>query len=248
MRYLVISDLHSNIEALQAVLAATQGEYEQVICCGDLVGYGPDPDPVVDWVRQNAALVVRGNHDKACAGVSDAEEFNEPAKRAAYWTRGHLKPENLQYLQTLPKGPVDINGRFSILHGSPRDEDEYISTTWEAADSIDLLYHPVTFFGHTHLQGGFFRTHRGGVQLIAAPVPKGKARRLMELLAGETYYVNPGSVGQPRDRDTRAAYAIYDTVGFIEFGRTPYDLQATIRKMREAGLPEFLAHRLGVGR
>ena len=248
MRYLVISDLHSNLEALQAVLAATDGEYEQVICCGDLVGYGPDPDPIVDWVRQNAKIVVRGNHDKVCAGVSDAEEFNESARRAAYWTRGHLKPENLQYLKDLPKGPLDVNGRFAILHGSPRDEDEYVSTTWEATDSFALLYHAVTFFGHTHLQGGFFRTQRGGVEVVSPPVAKLKTRRLMELLAGEIYFINPGSVGQPRDRDNRAAYAIYDTVGFVEYGRASYELQTTIRKMQEAGLPEFLAHRLSVGR
>ena len=248
MRYLIVSDLHSNLEALQAVLSATDGEYDQVVCCGDLVGYGPDPDPVVDWVRTHAVAVVRGNHDKACSGVMDAQDFNEVARVAAYWTRGHLKPENLQYLETLPEGPLEVSGKFGILHGSPRDEDEYVSTTWEAAESIPLLRHQVTFFGHTHLQGGFLRTARGLIETILAPMTKGKTRAVLEIQPGNVYFVNPGSVGQPRDRDNRAAFAIYDTVGIVEYGRVLYEVEATMSKMRESGLPEFLAYRLTVGR
>ena len=248
MRYLIVSDLHANLEALQAVLSATEGEYDQVVCCGDLVGYGPDPDPVVDWVRTHAVAVVRGNHDKACSGVMDAQDFNEVARVAAYWTRGHLKPENLQYLETLPEGPLDIAGKFGMLHGSPRDEDEYVSTTWEAAESIPLLRHPVTFFGHTHLQGGFMRGAQGLAETLPIHVPKAKNRRVWQIRSDQTYYLNPGSVGQPRDGDTRAAFLIYDTTGFIEFGRTPYDMITTIGKMRAAKLPEFLSRRLTVGR
>ena len=248
MRYLIVSDLHSNLEALKAVISAAEGEYDQVVCCGDLVGYGPDPDPVVDWVRTHAAAVVRGNHDKACSGVENAEDFNEAARAAAYWTRGQLKPENLQYLRDLPVGPMEVSGKFGMLHGSPRDEDEYITTTWEAAESFPLLRHPVTFFGHTHLQGGFLRTSRDAVQTIPAPVAKGKTRAVLEIQPGEMYYVNPGSVGQPRDRDNRAAFAIYDTMGIVEFGRVQYPVHATMGKMREFGLPEFLAYRLTLGR
>ena len=248
MRYLIISDLHSNLEALQAVLAAAEGEYEQVICCGDLVGYGPDPDLIVDWVRENASVVVRGNHDKACSGIAEADDFNEAARRAAYWTREHLNPENLHYLRNLPSGPLEVMGRFAILHGSPRDEDEYVSTTWEANGSLDLLRHTVTFFGHTHMQGGFSRNSNRVVETILAPISRGKSRAVLAIQPDETYFVNPGSVGQPRDRDSRAAYALYDTVGFVEFGRATYDVQATIFKMRNAGLPEFLARRLSVGR
>ena len=248
MRYLIISDLHSNLEALQAVLEAAQGEYEQVICCGDLVGYGPEPDPITDWVRGNAHQVVRGNHDKACSGVAEAEDFNEAAKRAAYWTRDHLSPENLLYLRNLPCGPAEVNGQFGILHGSPRDEDEYVTGTWEAEESIELLHHRVTFFGHTHIQGGFLRNAHAKVETIPVPLARGKSRAVLEIQPGEIYFINPGSVGQPRDRDNRAAYALYDTVGFLDYGRVVYDVQSTIRKMQEAGLPEFLAHRLSVGR
>ncbi|MBI1955107.1 MAG: metallophosphoesterase family protein [Acidobacteria bacterium] len=248
MRILVVSDLHSNLEGLQAVLAAAQGEYTQVVCCGDLVGYGPDPNSIVDWVRGNVSAVVRGNHDKVCCGIDDAAEFNEVAKAAAYWTRGQLTPENLQYLRDLLVGPLEVMGRFTILHGSPWDEDEYITASWEAAEVFQLLTHPVSFFGHTHLQGGFFRALSSPVQAISIPVGKGETRRVMELKATHTYYVNPGSVGQPRDGDSRAGFAIYDTAGFIEFGRTAYDLESTANKMRQVGLPELLARRLSLGR
>ena len=248
MRVLVVSDLHSNLEGLQAVLAAAQGEYSQVVCCGDLVGYGPDPNAIVDWVRENVSAVVRGNHDKVCCGIDDAEGFNEVAKAAAYWTRGQLTPENLQHLRDLPVGPLEVMGRFTILHGSPRDEDEYITVSWEATEVFQHLIHPVSFFGHTHLQGGFFRAPDSPVQAILIPVGKGESRRVMELKATHTYYVNPGSVGQPRDGDGRAGFAIYDTAGFIEFGRAAYDLESTANKMRQAGLPEFLARRLSLGR
>ena len=248
MRYLILTDLHSNLEALQAVLAVTQGEYQQVVCCGDLVGYGPDPDPIVDWTRENVTDVVRGNHDKACSGVTNAEEFNEAARLAAYWTRAHLKLANLQYLKDLPMGPHEVMSQFAILHGSPRDEDEYVTTTWQAAESIDLLSHRVSFFGHTHLQGGFLRNSGGGVQTLRLTASRDTARESLEIRPDETYFLNPGSVGQPRDGDNRAAFAIFDTAGFVEYGRTPYDIAATMAKMRESGLHEFLAYRLSIGR
>src|SRR5581483_5488162 len=105
MRYLILSDIHANLEALRAVLAAAKDDYDEILCCGDLVGYGPDPDIVTDWVRENIKIVVRGNHGRACSGASDAEEFNEVARMVAFWTRGHLKLENLGYLLRLPPGP-----------------------------------------------------------------------------------------------------------------------------------------------
>ena len=248
MRYLIVSDLHANLEALQAVLAATVGDYSEIICCGDLVGYGPDPDPVVDWVRASVAAVVRGNHDRVCAGLDDPEQFNQSARAAAYWTRGHLKPENLQYLRDLPLGPRDVAERFTILHGSPRDEDEYVTTSWEAEEAFQLLPHPISFFGHTHLQGGFLRSPNALAETLPMHVPRAKTRRVWQVRSDQTYYFNPGSVGQPRDGDNRAAFAIYDTAGFVEFGRAIYDIASTMTKMRQAGLPEFLARRLMVGR
>jgi predicted phosphodiesterase len=248
MRYLIISDIHANFEALRAVLVSAKGDYDQIVCCGDLVGYGPDPDLVTDWVRANVPRVVRGNHDRACSGLDSADQFNEAARVAAYWNQSHLNAENTQYLMTLPAGPMEIDEAFGILHGSPRDEDEYVTASQEALDNFELLKHPVTFFGHTHLQGGFLRTTRGNVLLLPMGVARESAFRLLEVQPGETYYLNPGSVGQPRDRDPRAAFAIYDTKGYIEYRRVPYDVETTIRKMQEAGLPEFLAYRLSVGR
>jgi predicted phosphodiesterase len=248
LRYLVISDIHANYEALRAVLVSAKGDYEEIICCGDLVGYGPDPDLVTDWVRENVPCVVRGNHDRACSGLDNADQFNEAARAAVHWTNSHLKAENIEYLQGLRQGPMEVAGLFAMLHGSPRDEDEYITTSQEATECFPLLRHPVTFFGHTHLQGGFLRTTRGNVLLLPVGVSRESAYRLMEVHAGEGYYLNSGSVGQPRDRDPRAAFAIYDTQGYVEFRRVPYDVETTIRKMQEAGLPEFLAYRLSVGR
>ena len=248
MRYLIITDIHANFEALRAVLVSAKGDYEEIVCCGDLVGYGPDPDLVTDWVREHVPCVVRGNHDRACSGLESADQFNEAARVAAYWTLNHLSEVNAQYLMALPEGPMEIAGQFDILHGSPRDEDEYVTTSAEAAECFPLLKHPISFFGHTHLQGGFLRTTRGNVLLLPMGVPRESAYRLMEIQPDEAYYLNAGSVGQPRDRDPRAAFAIYDTKGYVEYRRVPYDVETTIRKMQEAELPEFLAYRLSVGR
>ena len=248
MRYLILSDIHANYEALRAVLVSAKGDYEEIVCCGDLVGYGPDPDLVTDWVRENVPRVVRGNHDRVCSGLDSSDEFNEVARLAAYWTLNHTKAENIEYLKRLPQGPMDIAGLFDILHGSPRDEDEYVTASQEAAECFPLLRYPVSFFGHTHLQGGFLRTTRGNTLMLPMGVSRESAYRLLEVQSGEAYYLNAGSVGQPRDRDPRAAFAIFDTKGYVEYRRVPYDVESTIRKMQEADLPEFLAYRLSVGR
>ena len=248
MRYLILSDLHSNLEALQAVLAAADGAYEKIVCCGDLVGYGPDPDPTVEWTRTNVTDVVRGNHDKACSGITDADDFSSAARIAAYWTREHLSPENTTYLRNLPQGPHAISNQFGILHGSPGDEDEYLTTSWEAAESFGLLRHRVSFFGHTHRQGGFVKRGNRIIELPAQAKITGKERGKLKIAGDETYLLNPGSVGQPRDGDNRAAFAIFDTDGLVEYGRASYDIQTTIKKIIAAGLPDFLAHRLKLGR
>ena len=253
MRYLIISDLHSNLEALQAVLAASDGAYEKVICCGDLVGYGADPNAVVEWCRGHITLAVRGNHDKVCCGIADTSDFSELARLSAYWTRNQLTPENRQYLEDLPQGPHAVGSQFAILHGSPRDEDEYLPTVWAAARAFDFLKHRLSFFGHTHLQGGFTKS-RARVQQIElnqitkSASSKRKSSAMLEIQAGETYLLNPGAVGQPRDRDNRAAFAIYDTDGLVEYGRVHYDIDAAMQKILQAGLPDFLAYRLVVGR
>jgi predicted phosphodiesterase len=253
MRYLIISDLHSNLEALEAVIEATQGRYDRIVCCGDLVGYGADPNATVEWARANVAVIVRGNHDKACCGVTEGQDFNHIARNAAMWTRGQLRPENLAYLRELPSGPILLDG-FQMVHGSFTDEDEYLFFADDAALEFPALALPLTFFGHTHLQGGFVRTGPGPVRPIRLSYPQDKtcaASAFLELQEREQYLLNPGSVGQPRDADPRAAFAILDTTSLawvVEYSRVPYDVARAQAKIRAAGLPSRLADRLAVGR
>ena len=238
MRYLILSDLHANWEALQAVLAQAQSTYDRVVCCGDLVGYGADPDAVTEWVRENVSTIVRGNHDKACAGLEDLEWFNPVARQSVLWTQGVMKAVNLDYLRDLPKGPDLIDG-FQIVHGSPLDEDEYVVTEREVAQVAPYLEAQVAFFGHTHLQGGFM-CHRNGVKRFLVAT--------QELEDNAVYYINSGSVGQPRDGDPRAAYAVYEPeIRMVTLCRVEYDVPTAQRKIVEAGLPELLALRLSAG-
>lgn len=250
MRYLIITDLHANLEGLQACLAAAEGRYDTVICCGDIVGYGPDPNAVTDWVRANVVAVVRGNHDKACCGITDAEEFNQAARDAALWTRDCLTPENLEYLRNLPVGPTVVDG-FQIVHGSIRDEDEYVFVVQDAAQDFPNLGHQLTFFGHTHLQGGFAQLPDQELRAIRPSYHPGIATLRLEIEENVTYLVNPGSTGQPRDGDSRAAFVIYypdEGRGLVEYWRVPYEIEATQKKMMSAGLPQVLALRLNFGR
>ena len=233
MRFLIISDIHANWDALDAVLNRAEGKYDIVLNCGDLVGYGPEPNRVVDWCRATNAAVVRGNHDKAAVGLADLEWFNPVAKAAAIWTSEILTEQNRMYLAALPVGPLAVQD-FSLVHGSPVDEDEYLV---EPSDVGGLIPdHTLSFFGHTHLQGGFY-LHRTGVHSLAAE----------SVFVDETaaYLLNPGSVGQPRDHDPRAAFAIYDSeLQRVDFARAEYDPALTARKIVEAGLPEVLGLRL----
>jgi predicted phosphodiesterase len=245
VRYLILSDIHANWEALRAVLASAGSLYDRIVCCGDLVGYGADPDAIVEWVRANVSSVVRGNHDKACAGLEDLEWFNPVARQSALWTQAATQPENIQFLRGLVQGPERVNG-FQILHGSPLDEDEYVVSEQDVAQVAPYLDCEVSFFGHTHLQGAFL-CHRNGVKrLIAAANVSGQ--EVLELEHDVNYLINPGSVGQPRDGDRRAAYAIYDTEARqVSLCRAEYDVASAQKKILDAGLPELLALRLSAG-
>jgi predicted phosphodiesterase len=246
VRYLIVSDLHANREALEAVVAHAAGRYDQAICCGDLVGYGADPNPIVEWVRANCAATVRGNHDKACTGIDDLEWFNPVAKHAALWTQAALKPENADWTRSLVKGPLVVDG-FQIMHGAPFDEDEYMISAMEATESFSYLESRVAFFGHTHVQGGFI-WNRSRVETILRTSPR-TDRQTLEIDPECAYLINPGSTGQPRDGDPRAAYALYDTdAGMVTYFRTPYDITSAQKRIRDAGLPAILADRLAVGR
>ena len=245
MRYLILSDLHANWEALQAVLAQANSTYDRIVCCGDLVGYGADPDAVTQWTRENVAAIVRGNHDKACAGLEDLEWFNPVARQSVLWTQSVMKPENMGYLRDLIKGPDRVDG-FQIVHGSPLDEDEYVVSERDVAQVAPYLDAAVSFFGHTHLQGGFL-CHRNGVKRFARTDEDAEAEAY-ELESDATYYINPGSVGQPRDGDPRAAYAVYEPeTRLVTLCRAEYDVASAQKKIVKAGLPELLALRLQAG-
>lgn len=245
MRYLVLSDIHANWEALEAVLEDAAGRYEQIVCCGDLVGYGADPNRVVDWARRHLRAIVRGNHDKAAFDLQVIEWFNPGAAAAALWTHGELRAENLEYLRRLPKGPLAV-GSFGISHGSPLDEDDYILSDWEAERLFGYLNAEINFFGHSHLQGGFLLTP-GGAEAIRQ-MPAGQSRLSLELEAGPFFLINPGSVGQPRDYDPRAAYVLFDEERRrVSFHRVAYDIERAQRKILAAGLPQGLAERLAHG-
>lgn len=246
MRYLILSDIHANLEALEAVMAAADAEgYDRIVCLGDTVGYGADPNACVEWVRGHAASVIRGNHDRACAGLEDLDWFNPVAKSAVMWTMGILTRENRTWVEQLPRGPVMVNG-FEIVHGSPVDEDEYVCQLAEASQLSGYLDASVTFFGHTHIQGGF-SFHRTGVRKIPQ-LAFDEQRREVTLETDARYLINPGSVGQPRDGDPRAAWALYHPrERLLVYRRIPYDIAGAAGKIVGAGLPQILARRLEIG-
>ena len=246
MRYLLLSDLHANWEALQAVLEDARGRYDRILCCGDIVGYGPDPNLVADWARSNLDEVIRGNHDRVCCGLEDLEWFNPVAQAASLWTMTQLTAANLSWLRGLGRGPLPLDG-FSLAHGSPLDEDEYIASVSDAANIFGYLESNLTFFGHTHLQGGF-EWAKGKIRKIAKPrVDQAFVRYPVDPDAA--WLINPGSVGQPRDADPRAAYAIFEQDKMhVLLHRVPYHYGAVRRKIEMAGLPPALGARLAVGR
>jgi predicted phosphodiesterase len=249
VRYLILSDIHANWEALDAVIHDAAGRYDQSICCGDLIGYGADPNPAVDWVRANCCITVRGNHDKASTGLDDLEWFNPVARNAALWTQRTLAPENAEWVRNLPTGPIDLED-FQILHGSPIDEDEYVIAATEAGQAFTYLQRRIAFFGHTHVQGGFSQKEHDWHELRPRYNTRDQAESwTLTLPPGTRHLINPGSVGQPRDCDWRAAFAIYDTeASAITFHRIPYDVTAAQGRILLAGLPERLASRLREGR
>ncbi|MGA2592780.1 MAG: metallophosphoesterase family protein [Bryobacteraceae bacterium] len=246
MRYLIVSDIHGNLEGLEAVLAHAAGKYDQALCCGDLIGYGADPNAVTEWAREHAAAVVRGNHDRASVGLDDLEWFNPVARAAAVWTQQELTPDHTEYIRNLPKGPLMFDG-FQVVHGSPLDEDEYMLAAADAGQVFSYLETPLTFFGHTHLQGGFIWNH-ARIETIEQ-TPRAEERLTLELDPECAYMINPGSVGQPRDGDPRAAYVLYNPEErFLIYYRLPYDVGKAQEKIRRAGLPPILADRLAAGR
>ena len=250
MRVLILSDIHANFEALDAVLSAAP-TWDLVWNLGDIVGYGASPNEVIDQVRALGEVFVRGNHDRVCAGLSSMEDFNPIASRAAKWTQLVLTPEHVLWLQGLAAGPVMPDGpQVSCMHGSPFDEDEYVLSMRDAWGPLHEIRTRINFFGHTHLQGGFAANGESLVKLNPRySHGRGSEEYEVPLRAAARYMINPGSVGQPRDHDWRAAFAIYDDDKMtVSFCRVPYDVRAAQMRILQAGLPDRLATRLREGR
>jgi diadenosine tetraphosphatase ApaH/serine/threonine PP2A family protein phosphatase len=240
VRYAILSDIHGNLEALRAVLADCQDRADGLLCLGDTVGYGADPLPCVELVAERAQAIVGGNHEHAVAGRLDLGWFNRHARAAAEWTQERLDDDHRAYLGALPL--MTEVGDATLVHASPTqpDEWEYLVT---AEDGFGAFPHFVSrwcFVGHSHAPGAWSlgssgpEHHPGAVEQQAE--------------RGRRYIVNVGSVGQPRDRDPRAAYALWDVdASRVEIRRVVYDVETARRKITAAGLPRFLADRLSAG-
>jgi diadenosine tetraphosphatase ApaH/serine/threonine PP2A family protein phosphatase len=251
MRALILSDIHGNLEALNAVLDAA-GDYDVLWNLGDVVGYGASPNEVIDIVRRRAQLNVRGNHDRVCCGLASALGFNPVARAAAVWTREEMTAPNRDWLAQIPAGPLqpaDLPG-VMLAHGSPLNEDQYIITMRDAWAPLQQKGTTITFIGHTHLQGGFAQRDQDWHEVRPQYSTRNEPDSWTLAIAENTrHLINPGSVGQPRDCDWRAAFAIYDTTAQeMIFRRVPYDLTAAQGRILMAGLPEKLAARLREGR
>lgn len=236
----VISDIHGNLEALDAVLAdARREEVDAIVCLGDVVGYGADPNACLERVRAEAKATVLGNHDAAACNPRLADNFNEVARAAIAWTRQTLTPDNLEVLQHLPYDFVEADTRY--VHASPDEPAgwHYILTEQEAWNAFEACAEPVCFVGHSHVPLRVLM-RRGRLVVAEADV--------VDIGPDERALLNVGSVGQPRDGDWRASYALWDPAARrMVARRVEYDLEKAARKIREAGLPEVLAKRLTVG-
>jgi len=247
MKYLILSDIHGNLEALQAALLEVRSvKIDKYVILGDLVGYGASPNEVVNLVRKmNPIVAVRGNHDKVAAGLSDGRDFNYAARDAALWTRMELSSENRDYVAHLPQGPIEVDGLFDVVHGAPWDEDYYIFQWWQAQAVLQRTDKQLTFFGHTHVPVIWMSEDDG--ELRGEAIPDEYYEHSLE--EDKRYLINPGSVGQPRDHNPKAALAILDTDETrVQFFRIEYNIKGAQTKIRQAGLERYLADRLAIGR
>jgi diadenosine tetraphosphatase ApaH/serine/threonine PP2A family protein phosphatase len=234
MRVAIISDIHSNLEALQKALEIIdERKAEEIICLGDLVGYGANPNECVELTRKRASRILLGNHDQAAFDLSQTEHFNRHARTAAYWTNQTLTEENLEFLKSLPfQHAIDD---LTFVHASPRDPDqwEYVFSAHEAKTNFESFQTRICFVGHTHIPGIFpedLKTQKSGVT------------------RENRYIINVGSVGQPRDGNWKLSFGIFDTSAWTyDLIRSEYDVQSASEKIVAAGLPRFLADRLLVG-
>lgn len=241
MRFGVFSDIHANLVALEAVLQH-MGPVDQFWCLGDVVGYGPSPNECVQTLLDLDHIIVMGNHDAAAVGALSPRDFNGEARRALEWTARTLDPECNTYLRSAPEQLT--RNELLLVHGSPREPLwEYITTVEQAQEIFAITDNPYTFVGHTHVPLVFLLDREGNT-LSGTP-----GDGMLLRLAGERMLINPGSVGQPRDGDPRAAYAIVDDEQMqVEFHRVEYDIAKTQSDMRAVGASTWLIERIAYGR
>ena len=247
MRYLVISDIHANLEAYDTVMAAASSlNYERVLVLGDLVGYGADPNAVCEKVRAlKPHAIIRGNHDKVGSGVESPEGFNAVARNAIRWTLEHLSEDNREWLANLPAGPVSVDDMIEICHGTPFDEDAYVFDDLDALRALHTARRPLCLFGHTHVQVGHYLSK----EQFGLATPEDQRPLTIPLNEANRYLINPGSVGQPRDGDSRAGFGMVDTdKREVTIYRIEYPIAKAQARILEEGLPEVLAQRLALGR
>lgn len=240
MRYAVIGDIHGNLEAFTAVLTSIEKEeVNQILCVGDIVGYGANPVECIDLVRERCAKIVAGNHDYAAIGLADIDYFNPFAKDALIWTSERLGEKEINYLAGLKL--IEREDNFTMVHSAlnnPRDWG-YILNTFDAALNFELQTDPICFVGHSH----------GPVVYMKRDNFISGHRFISKVEPGCQYIINVGSVGQPRDGDWRACYVVYDLeLQTLRLRRVEYDVEKAQRKILEAGLPQVLADRLSIGR
>jgi len=245
MRYLVFTDIHGNLEALEALFDfVSRKKIDRYLCLGDLVGYGASPNETIDRVRKLEPLsIIRGNHDKAVCGQDSLETFNPMAALAIAWCRKTLVREHSRYLCGLPKGPQVVDGHLTLCHGAPFDEDFYIFGEFDAAEAFQYLETRIGFFGHTHFPCLYVKT---GNTVEGRLIEEDHS--IVRLKKNVHYLINPGSVGQPRDRNPKAACAVFDSEeSTVHFHRFDYDIAGAQEKILAHNLPPALAERLALG-
>ena len=247
MRYLAISDIHANLEAYETVMAEAEPlGFERVLVLGDLVGYGADPNAICERIQalQPHALI-RGNHDKVGSGIESPEGFNAVARSAIRWTYDRLSPGNREWLASLPAGPMVVDELIEICHGTPFDEDAYVFDDLDALRAMHSARRSVCLFGHTHVQVGHYLSK----EQFGLATADDQRPFTIPIEEANRYLVNPGSVGQPRDGDPRAGFAMVDTATReITIHRVEYPIAAAQARIVAEGLPDVLAQRLALGR
>lgn len=244
MNVAILSDIHSNIDALTAVGAElARHRPDRIYHLGDLVGYNAQPEECIRWAMANATAGVAGNHDAVACGRASGRNFHAAARMAALWSRDRISPEGREYLSRLPV-QLFIEGGALLVHGAPSEPGRYVDSVDQASQELSGIFASAAtgpiFFGHTHAAGGFVRRADGRVETVPAT--------RFRLLPGERALLNPGSVGQPRDRDRDASFLLFDPAGgTVTWFRVPYDVGAARRKVLEAGLPREFADRLRDG-